>query len=208
MKKIYTFNLIMLISVWIFNSYAQELPLTWSVKAGINLSNSSLDVESGLDKKAKVGFQVGVAADYVIADGFCLQSGLFFTTKGSKYEEKADNEKATVTFNQLYLQLPVMAAYKIPVAPGIRIAFNAGPYLAYGIGGKIKTKITGESDEKEDTFGDPGLKRFDFGLGAGVGAEFDRILVNLNYELGLVDISRGSSEYKNRNASLTVGYRF
>jgi len=208
MKKLLAFNLILLISMWIFNISAQNLPLTWSVKAGINLSNSSIDVESGLDKKAKVGFQLGVGVDYVLVDAFCLQSGLYFTTKGSKIEEKIDGIKGTVTFNQLYLQLPIMGAYKMTVAPDVRLVFSFGPHLAYGIGGKTKIKVAGIGEEKDDTFGDEGLKRFDFGLGAGVGAEFDRILVGLNYELGLVDISRGSADYKNRNASLTVGYRF
>lgn len=213
MKKFYTLGLALCMSFIGLSASAQDSPLTWGVKAGVNLSNSSMDV-GGLDKKAKIGFKIGVTADYAITNDFYLQSGLSFTTKGGKIEAKVLTEKATISINQLYLQLPIMAAYKLEVSPGTKIVINAGPYLAYGIGGKIKIDGTSGVDLSDlpfremDTFDDNGLKKFDFGLGAGVGAEFGSIVVGLNYELGLTNISGGTSDYKNRNASLTLGYRF
>ena len=40
-----------------------------------------------------------------------------------------------------------------------------------------------------DTFGDEGIfERFDAGLGIGVGAEFGAILLDLGWDMGLVDI--------------------
>lgn len=213
MKRIYKLTLVALIAFSSTSLFAQS-PIKFGIDAGVNLSNSSLD-DSGVDKKAKVGFQIGVVAEYEFAPDFFLQSGLSFTTKGSKYEEKVSSHDESVTFNQMYLQLPIYAAYKLEVTPDMKIVFNAGPYMAYGIGGKTKWKnptIGGDAvytgTLKEDTFGDDGLKRFDFGLGGGVGAEFSQIFVGLKYELGLADISRGQASYRNRSASLTVGYRF
>ena len=121
-----------------------------------------------------------------------------------------------ITVNQSYLQLPIYGAYKIEVVPGTKIVFNAGPYLAYGIGGQ--TKVSGDiaifdeiatGDGNTDTYGTDGfLKRFDFGLGAGVGAEFGNIVATIRYELGLVNIGQDGLDYKNRNAALILGYRF
>lgn len=219
MKIFYRLGTIVLMAVLAINVSAQGLP-RFGVEAGVNLSNSSWDVDP-LDKKARVGFQVGITLDYAFTDEWSLQSGLAFTTKGAKVEgeyiEGGDvmvNGKVTV--NQSYLQLPVYAAYKIEVVPGTKIVFNAGPYLAYGVGGKTKfdgsISIPGEAASgigEADTFGDDGfLNRFDFGLGAGVGAEFGNIVATIRYELGLVNVGKDDLDYKNRNASLTLGYRF
>lgn len=218
MKTIYKFSAIALMSVLALNVSAQGLP-KFGVEAGVNLSNSSWDVDP-LDKKAKVGFQVGITADYAFTEEWHLQSGLSFTTKGGKIEgrlvEDGSMFDGKITVNQSYLQLPIYAAYKLEVVPGTKIVFNAGPYLAYGIGGK--TKVSGDvaildqvatGSGKVDTFGSDGmLNRFDFGLGAGVGAEFGNIVATIRYELGLTNVGKDDLDYKNRNAALTLGYRF
>lgn len=218
MKTIYKFSAIALMSVLALNVSAQGLP-KFGVEAGVNLSNSSWDADP-LDKKAKVGFQVGITADYAFTEEWHLQSGLSFTTKGGKIEgrlvEDGSMFDGKITVNQSYLQLPIYAAYKLEVVPGTKIVFNAGPYLAYGIGGK--TKVSGDvaildqvatGSGKVDTFGSDGmLNRFDFGLGAGVGAEFGNIVATIRYELGLTNVGKDDLDYKNRNAALTLGYRF
>ncbi len=208
---------------------AQKSPISFGLKAGLNLSNTSLNVDP-LDKKARIGFQVGLTVEYTLSDAFFLQSGLSFTTKGGEAKGSINianlaEGNAKITLNQMYLQLPVMAAYKIDVTPGIKMTFSAGPYLAYGVGGKTKFKgnvkipiIDAEIEDMDfDTFEDDILKPFDFGLGAGVGAEFGSITVGIQYEIGLTNIAKDFKElelfidkpsYRTRNASLTVGYKF
>lgn len=211
--------IIALISLIGLGASAQELPKL-GIEAGVNLSNSSWDVDP-LDRKARVGFQVGLTADYAFTDAWHLQSGLSYTTKGGKVEGRtiADEDvfEGKITVNQSYLQLPVYAAYKIEVVPGTRIVFNAGPYVALGTGGKSKVSGTlptlnmiDVGDGNVDTFGEDGfLKRFDFGLGAGAGVELGNVVATIRYELGLINISQYNNfSYKNRNAALTLGYRF
>lgn len=219
MKTLYKFSAIALMSVLALNISAQGLP-KFGIEAGVNLSNSSWDANP-LDKKAKVGFQVGITADYAITNEWYLQSGLSFTTKGSKIEGRIIDQdwmfNGKITVNQSYLQLPIYAAYKLEVLPGTKIVFNAGPYLAYGLGSK--TKLDGNkaildrgetiSNGKIDIYeSDNFLNRFDFGLGAGVGAEFGNIVATIRYELGLTNLGKDGLDYKNRNAALTLGYRF
>ncbi len=184
--------------------------LNLGVKGGVNMSNfygDDLD-----DQNVKIGFHVGLAADYEFAYNSAIQTGLFFTTKGAKYSESVGDASADFTVNPMYLQLPVHYAYKLDVTPGTRIVFHAGPYVAYGIGGK--SKLSGslgdwDGETEWDVFGDDGFKRFDAGLGLGVGAEFGPILLDLGWDMGLVNIADSNSgDIKNQNAYLSVGYKF
>lgn len=195
------------------------LPVSFSIRVGANVSNSTWDVKSdNVDKKGKIGFQVGVMAEYTFPTPFQLQTGLFLTTKGAKLkmtdtEESGETTNIDQTLNQMYLEIPISAAYKMYISNNTCLFFNLGPYIAYGIGGKnkIKTRINNEAETetKEDTFGDKGLKKFDLGLVGGVGMEFGRIIVSLNCELGLKNLSNSDDyKYKNVTSLATLGYRF
>ncbi len=181
---------------------AQDTPITFGVKVGANLSNFSGD----LDMDAKFGFNAGVTLDYAFTPDVYLLTGLEFTTKGAKIKEGDES----LTMNPMYLQLPVHVGYKLTVADNTRLVFHAGPYVAYGLGGKTTVKIAGIK-EKGDFFGseeEGGAKRFDFGVGLGVGAEFGKIGVGLGYDFGLLNMARGDGKVRNMNAYLTVGYKF
>jgi hypothetical protein len=185
---------------------AVSAQVSLGVKGGINMSNlygDELDNEN-----VKIGFNVGLLADIDFSFNSAIQTGLFFTTKGYKY----DSGNLDYTENLMYIQLPVHYAYKIDVTPGTRVVFHAGPYAAYGVGGSRKLDA-GElgSLEVDKIFGDGMLqyKPFDVGLGLGVGAEFGPILVDLGWDMGLVNISNTSNgNVKNQNAYLSVGYKF
>lgn len=186
--------------------------LNLGVKGGVNMSNFYGDELS--DKNAKIGFHIGLAADYEFMYNHAVQTGLFFTTKGSKYTASLGEASAELTLNPMYLQLPVHYAYKLDVSPGTRLVFHAGPYLAYGVGGKTKVKgslgeLSREIDD-ENVFGDDNLlKPFDAGLGIGVGAEFGPIILDLGWDMGLVNVARADNgKIKNQNAYLSVGYKF
>lgn len=176
------------------NTYAQDQPITFGVKAGVNLSNLSGDVD-GTD--AKIGFNAGVTLDYGFTPDVYLLTGLQLTTKGFK-AGSGDNK---FTSNLMYLQLPVHVGYKLTVAEATKIVFHAGPYAAYGIGGKT---------EGVKSFQDGAYKKFDFGVGLGVGAEFGKIGVDLGYDFGLANIvdTEGDGKVRNMNAYLTLGYKF
>ncbi len=181
------------------------------VKGGVNMSNFYGDELN--DNNVKIGFHIGLAADYDFAYNSAIQTGLFFTTKGAKYSSSVGEASADVTVNPMYLQLPVHYAYKIDVSPGTRVVLHAGPYAAYGVGGKSKLSgsvgdVGGETES--EVFGDDGfLKRFDAGLGLGVGFEFGPLLLDLGWDMGLVNIADSdNSDLKNQNAYLSVGYRF
>lgn len=198
-----------LIAVMLVLVTAASAQVSLGIKGGVNMSNFYGDELN--DKNVKIGFHVGLAADYDFAYNSAIQTGLFFTTKGFK-SENADWD-AEYSENLMYLQLPVHYAYKLDVSPGTRVVFHAGPYVAYGVGGSRKASvgnISGEWDV-DKIFGDgtTQYKPFDAGLGLGVGAEFGQILLDLGWDMGLVNISHTTNgNIKNQSAYLSVGYKF
>lgn len=202
------FSLIAAMLVMVTAVSAQQLNL--GVKGGVNMSNFYDDELD--DKNMKIGFHIGLAADYEFMYNHAIQTGLFFTTKGSKYTASIGSVSAEATVNPMYLQLPVHYAYKIDVSPGTRVVLHAGPYAAYGVGGKTKFKGSlGENTvetDGENVFGDDKLlKPFDAGLGLGVGVELGQIIFDLGWDMGLVNVAN-SGTAKTQNAYLSVGYKF
>lgn len=222
--------LLSVISLFALNITAQHRPLTFGIKAGTNLSNLGGDGMDGSD--AKFGYNFGITVDYSITDNFFLASGIEFTNKGAKSELSESLSsgdlvydfklKQTATAN--YLQLPIHAGYKFNISKAIKLNFHAGPYFAFGIAGKTKTKLSGndlgkalvmdeagEYNPEIDTFSDDALKRFDLGLGLGAGIEYEAFNVGLGYDFGLLNVSHTEGDdydIRTQNAYLAIGYKF
>lgn len=228
MKKGLIFVLFALVSVV---SYSQ---ISWNVKAGMNMSNLSGVEESSM----KIGYNIGVGMEYQFTDMWSIQPSLLFTTKGAKQDLSYKDYKDEYTYNPMYLELPIMAAARFAVSDNMNVVVSAGPYFAYGLGGKVKNEFTDWDEDtdkeyiasiKHDIFKDvkdedgqveeKGAKRFDFGLGVGVAFEFNKFFVGLNGEFGLAKFADapefdkdgdiiGKKSAKNMNFSIGVGYKF
>lgn len=194
-------------------------------RVGVNFSTLSFtNVEVDGDK-SKVGFNVGVAVEFPIVRSFYINSGLFYTTKGIKFEDSGYDWSEKETWNAGYLELPIYASYRLNFAEASQLQINFGPYFAYGVNGKVKYEENDEGDKYKydyDLFGvadensdeeKGGIKRFDCGLGVGLGYTWNRIYLGLNYQFGLTNVL--DKEYygpnakaKNSNFSISVGYNF
>lgn len=173
----------------------------WDAKFGMNFSNMT----KFEDTKALPGFQLGVGMDYGFSENWSLQSGLMISSKGYKVKEGEYKE----TTRPIYLDIPILAAYKFNISDNTKFVINAGPYLAFGLGGK--NKVDGV-DESEKVFGENGWNRFDLGIQYGIGLELsDRYLINLTGQNGFIcpwDTEDGEDKPKNMTFSIGVGYRF
>ncbi|WP_455663772.1 porin family protein [Phocaeicola sp.] len=185
-----------------------QTQINWSVKAGLGFSGFMGDGSDGTN--AKFGYKVGVGADVPIDGTWSFQTGLNLVSKGVKY----DSNGVDVTVNQMYFELPLMAAVHLGTANNFDVVLNAGPYLAYGIGGKTKAKYSG-IELSYDTFGTTsvdgetieGFRRFDAGLGLGVAFDFTRWVIGLDTQLGLVKLEEGDAP-KNISFFVTAGFKF
>ena len=200
MKKVLLLGVLSIL--FIGSTFAQSSKI--GITAGLNVSNTTLFN----DNSFKAGFQAGVVADFGITNNFSIIPELLFSQRGYKnkniqiFDSQGNftGETVTETFN--YLQLPVNAAYKFDVGNDSKIIVFAGPYLGYALSANVNgAPIAIGSDGY--------LKRFDFGMNAGVGYQYEKIFVKLQYNQGLIDLrSPKGVSMKNLNIAVTVGYFF
>lgn len=166
--------------------------LRWDAKFGMNFSNLTVD-----GTKALPGFTMGVGMDYEFNENWALQPGVMFTSKGYKVK---DVYKA----RPVYLDIPILAAYKFAVTDNAKLFINAGPYLAFGLGGKVKFDGGGDMKVFDKDEGD--ADRFDIGLQWGIGAELNgHYIVSITGQHGFIS---PFDEGKNMSFAIGVGYRF
>lgn len=214
-----------------FASQAQKA----QIRGGINLANVSVTDNGRVDQANQLtSFQAGILTDIPLGSKFfVLQPGLLYTGKGSKVQKGSSGQAGYYkqTFNPRYLELPVTLLVKAPLGAESRFYAGAGPYVAAGIGGSVKTEgtlpITGNyiytkdikfsSDDpttfnQEEGTGLGVVRRFDYGLNGTVGIEGKSMVLGVNYGLGLAKLQSGSNSgadnnNKNRVLSITLGLK-
>ena len=175
--------------------------IRFGAKAGVNILDY-VDKADGkkLDiYKSKVGFHFGGVVEIPVAEMFAVQPELLFVNSSVKMEGSGISV-GTVTVNRI--QVPVNAKLKYGV-DNLKLIVTAGPYIGFGVGGK--TKI---GDLSTDIYGDnSNMKRFDAGLGAGIGVEVGKFAFNIGYQLGLANLTDVKDKTLKMNAALfSIGY--
>ena len=162
--------------------------------------------------KPLFAYRLGVGLNFPIkGDVLGFQPGLNLLGNGTAFDTKI--EDASSSIHQVYLELPLMLTSRVKATNDLGVVFNYGPYMALGVGGKVKVS-DGEYSESSKTFGDMGSpSRFDFGLGFGVNFDMNRIMFGVDTRFGLLNLFRGdfydpSLKMKNFALLFNVGYRF
>lgn len=189
------------------SAFAQKGEPKVGVHGGLNIAKSDV---SFVSTDAKVGFNLGVDYQYPIYNSLYVKTGLDFSTLGHKFKAGGIEE----TFNPMYLQVPVTAAYHFELTNGVTLEADGGGYFGFGVGGK-ETVEDGGLKVKEKIFsaedGETMCKRFDAGLRLGIALNIDSYVLGVNYTHGLTNVFKDADdggELKNRAVSLSVGYRF
>lgn len=181
---------------------AQLIPISIGIKGGVNTS----DFSGGLNTSNRAGFNAGLTARLNLPANFYVGANAEITQKGAKLKHFKSIEGSDVESkaNPLFLQIPVHLGYKYNLGLSARLRVEAGPYWAYGIGGKIKG-----DGKKFDFFGDNTFKKNDFGFGVAVGFDFWKLGVDLGYDFGLTNLSHiEGTKARTRNGYLSFSYRF
>jgi len=196
---------------------------TFGIRAGVNFQNITGKTydDKDVNNKLKTGFNVGVNAEIPVAPDFYVQPGVLFTTKGAK-----DKDDDDIKINVSYIEVPINFLYKPTLGAG-KLLLGVGPYVAFGIGGKVSDMNGKEKDlkfEKEVTATEylnngipsPFIRRLDAGGNFLAGYEFsNKLSFQLNAQLGLIKIntdiegvSNDKTKYKNTGFGVSLGYRF
>ncbi|MEZ0130261.1 porin family protein [Flavobacterium sp. LBUM151] len=187
----------------------------FGVKAGLNLTNLTGDVE---DASSKVGFHVGGFAEFKLTEKFAIQPEILFSTQGAKSEGTDAFEDYTYEDNLSlnYLNIPVLAKFYITE----KFSVEAGPQLGILLSAKSKYKQVFEGETySEDVDVKDSYKSIDFGFNVGTGYNFtENLSVGLRYTIGLSnvydttdsfeDFDFGDVSVKNSVFALSVGYKF
>lgn len=157
-------------------------------------------------KKNYRGLQAGVSYQAGINRIFSVVPELYFATKGGVLKENNPATTGKSTLRLSTIEMPVLARFH-----SNRLYLNAGPYIAYTLGGRIKTDASRGLPEKSTpiSFGNAAgdFTRWDWGTQAGLGYHFNMkkttLTLDLRYSYGLHTISTDKERY-NRVFSISL----
>lgn len=182
----------------------------FSVGPQIGISKVNLIEKNALgtvENSFKMGYQIGVAAEFEIMNFVYVGASACFFQKGSKTKDSFGSSK----LNLGYLDIPIVIGYKVPLG-NVSVFGNVGPYASVAMVGKFtyESEAFNEAFDEPIEFGDEGFyKRFDSGVTFGGGVEFKQYQVKANYSLGFVDIVPGETvSAKNSVFNITATYFF
>jgi hypothetical protein len=150
------------------------------IKAGLNASN--LYVDDVTDENARFGFNGGLYGQILSSEAFAIQPELLFSTKGAQ-ADYGGIINSTVRFNLNYLDLPVLAVFKL----GPSAEIHAGAYASYLLSANIDYE--GNVGSGTDRIDRDQLKTFDYGLSGGIGLNFGPTQIGARYNYGFVKIA-------------------
>lgn len=173
----------------------------YGIRLGLNLASINGDEVDG--NKADLGAKAGMTLAGVIglrvssSTPLFLESGLYYSERGGS------KDKITVNYN--CLDVPILIKYGIQVSDNIALLPYVGPYFSYAFSGKTKqpnesgkTDKVGTFDEKRAITG--GLNRANMGFKIGCGAEYNKLYLEVGYQIGVTNISKVDDMSAHSNA--------
>ena len=135
----------------------------WSWEAGVGISNLTGSDNEGL--KTAISFKLGVGYEYAVSESFSIEPAVMLHNKGFKVDG------FTGYVARYFVEVPVLAAYKMDLNDNCQLVINAGPYVAYGLFG---SDIEWGDGGKTSAF--DACNRFEAGVGAGAKVAFSPCL--------------------------------
>jgi len=161
----------------------------FGVKAGMSVSN--LYLENVHDENARIGFNGGLYGQILSSPVFAFQPELLYSTRGTTANYQGAIVDQTVRFNINYLDLPLLAVFKL----GPSAEIHAGGYASYLLGANVE--YHGNLSNGVDELDRDHFKSYDYGLVGGFALNFGSAQVGARYNLGLVRLA-DSDEARNQ----------
>ena len=186
---------------------AAEITFNLGVKGGISSTNIAFE-EGGPegDFKSLMNPVFGAYFSLNLNRVFSLQPEVYFFKQGGKLEEEYEGSLYKIEVLLNYIHVPVLAKVHLVKEGTVRPVLFAGP--AFSFLGKAVQKfyIDGSLEEEEDV--KEFLKNSNISAVFGGGLEFYlgklMLVLDVRYDLGLVDIDAKSETTKAKTKALTV----
>ncbi|PXV62320.1 outer membrane protein with beta-barrel domain [Dysgonomonas alginatilytica] len=188
--------------------------IRYGIKAGGNLSflytSGSNEGFNSDQYNGRFGYHFGGVMEYSLSEIFSIQPELMYLNHGASL--KKDNsfgmKDGHITLNTLQLPINLKASFNMGKSNS-KVFVYGGPYIGYNIYGKVAGKVDGKAVDNELYTKDSNMKRFDYGVGIGVGIEVNKFVISLGNQIGMNDISGSEKgKMKTGNLSLSAGYFF
>ncbi len=225
-KKAYSFLLILLLVAPASHGQLRrkvDTGMHFGIQGGLNVQTIVGKDYWGekLNNDLFPGFHAGGSLILTFAPDLYIQPGILFSVKGAKQTILTDDIKKTTRLS--YIEVPVYVLFRPQLGDG-HILLAAGPYAAYGIMGKERTKIGPITTELTVKYVSDATDRPtsyvyyrgpDAGANVYVGYElFNGIFFQINGQMGLLKINPDygitddPASKKNIGFGASAGFRF
>ncbi len=192
-------------------SFGEAKAQSFGLRGGINFQNLTGKDNNGNDfsNKLTTRFHGGVNVSIPVATDFVVRPEVLYVGKGAK--SPAGND-----YRINYIEVPVNLIYKPKLGNG-NLMLGFGPYVGFGVGGKVEFTNGTEHDVKfEENVTNPQAgvayyRKTDAGANVLGGYDFGRFSVQLNAQLGLANMYpefngvEPNAKIKNTGFGLSLG---
>lgn len=166
------------------DSYYYSSDAYYGLRLGVGFATVNSDDKYLDGGSMKAGINAGVVAGFQLGhySPVYFETGLYYIEKGG--EGHYGDSKFTYSLN--YLEMPLLIKGFVDITSNFSVQPFAGGYVAVGVGGKIKD--FGQR-QAYSSFDNDGFKRFDAGIKAGCGVQYEFLYGEIGYDFGLANIS-------------------
>jgi hypothetical protein len=208
MKKIFSAIAALMLAAPSFAQYSSggfELDsenIYYGIRLGMTAANLSGDNETPqIESGSKVGMTLAGVVGLRVSEStpLFLESGLYYTERGAK------------NIGYSNLEIPLLIKYGIKATDDIAVLPFVGPYFSRACWGKTKqytldnnlkptneVEKVGTFDEKKAATG--GLNRLNMGFKIGCAAEYNKLYLELGYQIGVSNIAKDDKKTIHSNA--------
>lgn len=209
-KKIAATLVLLLTTSLAVNAQSKDSNAEFGFKGGVNFSN--MYTEDVDDNNVLTSFNAGIYAKLPISDALAIQPELLYSRKGAELVYDNVFAEGTAKFKLNYIELPVLL--KVNLTDNFNI--HVGPYFAYLIDAQVTNETDDGTFDFEDNYDNDDFNKFDYGLSAGVGLDFESMGIGVRYNYGLQTVGKDREfagttytvpDGKNSNLSLYLAVR-
>lgn len=202
MKKIgIVLSFIMIFSVGA--AQAQSQSVQEGVRVGINVA--TLTGSGAHNASSKLGFNGAFFLTYNFTNYFAIQpeAGVSFAGAKGPLTLGGNTSNQYTDIKSTYIQIPILAKFKLSSSSDFEPAIFVGPSFDFNVTNKYDV-----SSSANNLYPDSSPSFVSVGGVIGVGANIQRVVVDLRLDLGLTTAYNTPSSSRNQAYLVTVGYTF
>lgn len=199
-------------------SFIPRLGLSLSKVANDDVTDPNSQVMS---PKYRSGVMAGLDVQYQATQRMAFSIGAFYARLGSRYDDSDLSGSSAGTYTVYtdlrttndYIDVPLMFHYYVANGLSVNVGVQGGFLLSNKLKGDSRSVTIG----KDGTYTydtstteldmDNDAQSFDFAIPVGLSYEYQNVILDARYNIGLTKVSKSIDDSKNRGFFFSVGYR-